>query len=329
MIETKKEGPMEMEREEIIAWLLEGDPAIQYQTRRDLLHEDPAALADLRNRIAKEGWGRAFLERQQPDGHWGRWFYQPKWTSSHYTLLDLRNLCIPATPEIKKALDLILATVIATDGGINPAKGIEQSDVCVNGMFLNYACYFGTEEEKLGTVIDFVLTQQLADGGFNCRLNRSGARHSSVHSTLSVLEGIREYNAAGYIYRLDELKQIESEAQEFLLRHHLYKSDHTGATIHPSFLKLVYPPRWRYDILRALVYFQSVRYPYDERLQDALDVLKEKQLLDGRWKTQAHHPGEVHFMMEEAGKPSRWNTLRCLRVLDFYHQAETVNGIRG
>ena len=311
---------MEMNRAEIIAWLLEGDPAIQYQTRRDLLHEDPAALADLRNRIAKEGWGRAFLERQQPDGHWGRWFYQPKWTSSHYTLLDLRNLCIPATWEIKKALDLILATVIATDGGINPAKGIEQSDVCVNGMFLNYACYFGTEEEKLGTVIDFVLTQQLADGGFNCRLNRSGARHSSVHSTLSVLEGIREYNAAGYIYRLDELKQIESEAQEFLLRHHLYKSDHTGATIHPSFLKLVYPPRWRYDILRALDYFQSVRYPYDERLQDALDVLKEKQLLDGRWKTQAHHPGEVHFMMEEAGKPSRWNTLRCLRVLEYYSQ---------
>ena len=104
---------MEMKREEIITWLLEGDPAIQYQTRRDLLHEDPAALADLRNRIAKEGWGRAFLERQQPDGHWGRWFYQPKWTSSHYTLLDLRNLCIPATREIKKALDLILATVIA------------------------------------------------------------------------------------------------------------------------------------------------------------------------------------------------------------------------
>ena len=320
---------MGMNREEIIAWLLEGDPAIQYQTRRDLLHEDPAALADLRNRIAKEGWGRAFLERQQPDGHWGRWFYQPKWTSSHYTLLDLRNLCIPATREIKKALDLILATVIATDGGINPAKGIEQSDVCVNGMFLNYACYFGTEEEKLRTVVDFVISQQLDDGGFNCRLNRSGARHSSVHSTLSVLEGIREYAAAGYVYRLDELKRIESEAQEFLLRHRLYKSDHTGATIHPSFLKLVYPPRWRYDILRALDYFQSVRYPYDERLQDALDVLKEKRLPDGRWKTQAHHPGEVHFMMEEAGKPSRWNTLRCLRVLDFYHQAETANGIRG
>jgi len=309
---------MELDREEIIVWLLEGDPAIQYQTRRDLLHEDPAALADLRNRITEEGWGRAFLERQQLDGHWGRWFYQPKWTSSHYTLLNLRNLCITSTPEIMKALDLILETALSSDGGVNPAKGIEQSDVCVNGMFLNYACYFGIGEGKLKTIIDFVLSQQLPDGGFNCRLNRSGAKHSSMHSTLSVLEGIHEYIAAGYAYRADELKKLESEGQQFLLRHRLYKSDHTGAIIHPSFLKLVYPPRWHYNILRALDYFQNAGYPYDERLQDALDILKEKRLLDGRWKTQAHHTGEVHFMMEEAGKPSRWNTLKCLRVLEYY-----------
>ena len=276
---------MEMDREKIIVWLLEGDPAIQYQTRRDLLHEDPAALADLRNRITEEGWGRVFLERQQLDGHWGRWFYQPKWTSSHYTLLDLRNLCITSSPEIMKALDLILETALSSDGGVNPAKGIEQSDVCVNGMFLNYACYFGIGEGKLKTIIDFVLSQQLPDGGFNCRLNRSGAKHSSMHSTLSVLEGLHEYIAAGYAYRADELKKLESEGQQFLLRHRLYKSDHTGAIIHPSFLKLVYPPRWHYNILRALDYFQNAGYPYDERLQDALDVLKAKRLPDGRWKT--------------------------------------------
>lgn len=238
--------------------------------------------------------------------------------SSHYTLVDLRNLCIPATLEIKKALALILATSIGPDGGINPSKDIEQSDVCINGMFLNYGCYFGTDEEKLRSVVDFIISQQLADGGFNCRLNRSGARHSSMHSTISVLEGIREYIAAGYAFRAEELNRIEGEAQEFLLRHRLFKSDHTGAVIHPSFLKLVYPPRWRYDILRALDYFQSVGYPYDERLQDALDILKEKRLSDGRWKTQAHHPGEVHFQMEQAGKPSRWSTLRCLRVLEYY-----------
>ena len=225
---------MEMNREEIIAWLLEGDPAIQYQTRRDLLHEDSAVLSDLKNRIAEAGWGRAFLKRQQPEGHWGRAFYQPKWTSSHYTLVDLRNLCIPTTPEIKKALALILATSIGPDGGINPSKDIEQSDVCINGMFLNYGCYFGTDEEKLRSVVDFIVSQQLADGGFNCRLNRSGARHSSMHSTISVLEGIREYIAAGYAFRAEELKRIEGEAQEFLLRHRLFKSDHTGAAIHPS-----------------------------------------------------------------------------------------------
>ncbi|CZQ99565.1 terpenoid cyclases/protein prenyltransferase alpha-alpha toroid [Trichococcus palustris] len=309
-----------MERSEIIAWLLEGDVAIQYQTRRDLLKEDPDALSPLKARIATEGWGRAFLDRQHPDGHWGRAFYQPKWTSTHYTMLDLRNLCIPATPEIQKALGIIIATCKGPDGGINPSKEIKQSDVCINGMFLNYASYFGIAEADIVSVVDFLISQQLPDGGFNCRLNRSGARHSSMHSTISTLEGIRSYAEAGYRYRKTELLEIERDAQAFLLEHRLYKSDHTGETIHPGMMKLVYPPRWRYDILRALDYFYSAGFPYDERLQDALDLIKEKRLPDGRWKNQAHHPGEVHFEMDPAGFASRWNTLRCTRILEFYDQ---------
>lgn len=307
-----------MVREEVIDWLLEGDVSIQYQTHRDLLNSDPGVLSHLKKRISTEGWGRAFLDKQDPKGIWGRAFYQPKWISTHYTMLDLRYLCIDITPEIKKALDLICGYLRDHFSRPDPKKQLVFTDACIHGMLLNYASYFKTNEEELRPVIDYIISQQMTDGGFNCLWDRMKVVHSSVHTTISILEGIREYINQGYSYRSEELLIKEKESQEFLLKHRLFRSDKTGEIIHPGMLKLVYPPRWKYDILRALDYFQYAKAPYDERMSDAISVLLCKKTKDNIWKEQAHYKGEVHFEMEPAGKPGRWNTLRAMRVLDRY-----------
>lgn len=304
----------------IMAWLLDSDVAIQYQVHRDLLDTE---RPDLQQRIATEGWGARFLSQRQPNGHWGRGFYAPKWISSHYTLLDLKHLALPRdNTAVQETIQLILNHRKAADGGVNPGKTIKNSDVCVNGMFLNYAAYFQTPESDLHSIVDFLISTQMPDGGFNCQSNRQGAVHSSLHSTISVLEGIREYAAQGYCYRLADLLTIEAEAREFLLIHRLFRSDHTGEIIHPRFLRLSYPSRWFYDILRALAYWPGSGAAYDERLADALAVLQKKRRKDGKWPLQARHPGEVHFHMEPSRQPSRWNTLRALRVLRW---VETVS----
>jgi hypothetical protein len=300
----------------IKGWLLSGDVSIQYQVHRDLLSTN---RHDLRERIASEGWGAQFLAKRKPEGHWGDRFYQPKWISSHYTLLDLRNLCVaPDNSIIRESIDLIAEKEKGIDGGINPAREIVQSDVCINGMFLYYACYFKIKEEKLKSIIDFLLIERMPDGGFNCRSNRSGAVHSSLHTTLSILEGITEYEQNGYTYRLEELKKAQKSAEEFILLHQLFISDRTGKIIKKDFLKLSYPGRWKYDILRALDYFQYSKAKWDDRMQPAIDVLIKKRRKDNTWSVQAKHPGQVHFEMEKAGKPSRWNTLRALRVLKHF-----------
>jgi hypothetical protein len=301
---------------DIINWLMDGDESIQYQTRLDLLDKNDSTL---QKRIERKGWGLAFLRRRKPDGHWGYKFYQPKWTSSHYTLLDLRNLYIsPEVQEIKQTIELIIHESVGQDGGINPAGSVEQSDVCINGMFLNYASYFKTPESLLKTVVDYILDQGMPDGGFNCRLNRSGAKHSSMHSTISVLEGIIEYKKNGYSYRVKELETWEVSGREFLLEHRLFKSDKTGEIIHPDFMKLHYPYRWRYDVLRALDYFRYAGLEWDNRLTDAIDLLMSKRQKSGKWNLNARYPGKIHFEMEPAGQPSRWNTLRALRVLKHF-----------
>jgi hypothetical protein len=302
--------------EKILSWLLEGDVSIRYQVYRDLLDREHKGL---RNKIEKEGWGFGFLNRRHSNGHWGRGFYQPKWTSSHYTLLDLKNLGIsPANKTIKETLRLIFEKEKASDGGINPIGSLQKSDVCVNGMLLNYACYFNVKETHLKTVVDFLLGQQMKDGGFNCQSNRKGAVHSSLHSTLSVAEGICEYEKNGYGYRLDELKKAAKESQEFILMHRLFRSDKTGEIINPAFLRMCFPGRWHYDILKALDYFQSARVKYDVRMAEAIKVILSKRMDEGFWKLASPYPGETHFEMEKAGKPSRWNTLRALRVLKHY-----------
>lgn len=314
---------MPVQETDCIGWLLQGDVAIQYQVHRDLLE---AERPDLRARIAQKGWGKQLLDRRNPDGSWGLDFYHPKWTSSHYTLLSLKGLATaPDQPLIRESIGSILADYKAMDGGVGCSRGDRKSDVCVNGMVLNYACYFGAPADDLRSIVDFLLSEHMEDGGFNCQSNRSGAHHSSLHSTLSVLEGIHEYAENGYLYRLDELQEAARQSRDFILLHRFYKSDRTGDIIDKRFLRFHYPPRWYYNILRALDHFRSAGAPYHGRMQDALDVVAGKRGKTGLWRREAAIPGKEFFVMEPPRGPGRWTTLMALRVLKAYGKAASTS----
>ena len=171
---------------EVLDWLLAGDSAVQFQVRRDLLGDE---RPDLQLRIPHDGDAAAILAAQRGDGHWGEGFYQPKWTCTHYSLLELRDLAVPSGhPSCVRAVSLLVGEKGA-DGGVNPSRSVKVADVCINGHFLAYASHFGVSTVEVASVVDFVLGQELPDGGFNCRSNRSGARNSSVHTTASVIDG--------------------------------------------------------------------------------------------------------------------------------------------
>ena len=279
-----KNIPNAIDEHQLIAWLLEGDVSVQYQVHRDLL---AAEKPDLQDRIATEGWGAQFLSFRKKEGHWGQRFYQPKWISTHYTILDLKNLAIsPNNNEIRHSISQVIGKLKGQDGGIFPIGIEKKSDVCVNGMFLNYAAYFWTKEDDLKSIVDFLLSEHMKDGGFNCYSNRKGVIHSSMHSTISVIEGILEYGKNGYKYRLEELQGAEDKSRAFLLKHRLFRSDRNGNIIDKKMIMLSYPSRWRYDILRALDYFQFAGINYDPRMQDALDVLKKSdgKIIHGQFR---------------------------------------------
>lgn len=307
-----------MATSEVLAWLLAGDAAVAYVATRDLRGRDDP---ELQARIATEGTGAAILAARGANGHWGRGFYQPKWTSSHYTLLQLREIGLsPTHPAARASVELILDTEKASDGGLNPSGRLRPSDACVNGMALGYASWFGARELQLRSVVDFLLRERVADGGFNCRHNRPGAQvtHSSVHTTVCVMEGITAYVRSGARYRRGELEEAYASSAEFLLRHRLFRSESTGQVISPEFTRLHFPARWHYDILRGLDSLADARIPRDQRMNEALTLIRGRRRADGRWNANRAYQGATHVPDERAGQPSRWVTLIAERVLVAY-----------
>lgn len=298
--------------DEVVPWLLGGDVAVQYATHRDLEGVD---RPDLRRRIPHEGDAQAILAAHDTGG-WGRAFYGPKWTSPHYSLLELRDLGCPGDhPVCVREVALALARHRGVDGGHNPTRSIVESDVCMNGMFLGFACHFGADPVALESIIDFVLGQQLGDGGFNCRANRSGARVSSVHSTTSVLDGLTEYLADGYAYRADDARAVIWTATESLLVRRLYQRRSCREPIREEFTRLHHPARWHFDVLRGLDVIRGSGAAYDDRLDDAVEVVVRRRRADGRWSAAAQYPGRSHVTHPPPREAHRWVTLRALRVL--------------
>jgi len=299
-----------------INWLLSGDPAIRWQVMRDLLDTPLKEYEIVRARVALEGWGADLLSRQDANGTWANGLYSPKWTSTTYTLLTLLRFgLLHDHPQAQCACTLFLSKGLNHDGGINLFKSIDYSETCVNGMLLSLLSYFRSPDERVHSVADYLLREQMRDGGWNCeRIN--GATHGSFHTTISVLEGLREY--ASFHSATATLMEAVQRAHTFLLQHHLYKSHRTRTIVNPAMTRMNFPPRWHYDFVRALDYFQSVNALLDERMNDAIELLKGKQRKDGRWPAYRPWAGRMYFEMEKAGKSSRWNTLRALRVLKWW-----------
>ncbi len=153
-------------------------------------------------------------------------------------------------------------------------------------------------------------------GGWNC-LRYRGATHSSFHTTINVLEGLRLY-AEAKGERTREVVAAEERAREFFLRHALYRSHRTGRVVKAEFTRFSFPPRWHHDVLRTLDYLRESEAQYDSRLEDPIELLLRKRRKDGKWPRQNRHPGRTLFEMEKPGQPSRWNSLRALRVLKWW-----------
>ncbi|MCD5344727.1 hypothetical protein LR392_21125 [Arthrobacter sp. AK04] len=306
---------------DLTAWLLESDPALRWQVLRDLADAPPEQVRAERELVATHGWGARLLALQGADGQWDGGTYWPDhdddphgqpWTATTYSLLLLRDFGLnPASREARRAVSLVREKSRWEEGNQPFFEG--ETEPCINGMVVGLGAYFG---ENVDTVVERLVSEQLPDGGWNCEAGH-GSTRSSFHTTICVLEGLRQHeHAAG---GTGASRAARHRGEEYLLDRRLHRRKSTGSEVDPGWLQFSYPTRWFYDVLRGLDYFRSAGGTPDERLGEAAEVVRSRQQPDGTWLLENTHPGKVHFTLEDGdGQPSRWNTLRALRALRWY-----------
>jgi len=297
-----------------IDWLLDSDPAIRWQVMRDLTDASAAAIAAERARIPHEGVGAKVLASQGSDGAWHR-ANTPEWLPTLFTMQLLRATGVDRSePAVQSAIAALQAGFRWHE--VHGAKPFFDGEVepCINGGALAIGAYFGRPAESLARRL---VGEQLEDGGWNCEAPKS--TRSSYHTTICVLEGLLEYERA--VDSASDIASVRRRAEEYLLTRSLFRRRSTGGVASPEFLKFEYPPRYKYNVLRALDYFRDAGVQPDARMDEAVQVVKKSQQPDGRWLLDGTHNEALAFpFAESVGEPSRWVTLRALRVLRWYER---------
>ena len=309
---------------DVTAWLLDSDPAIRWQVLRDLTHAPDPDVSTERARVAGEGWGARLLALQGDDGTWAGGACFPAhsedwragegqpWTATLPTLQLLHDFGIdPADSRVRRAITAVAAGCRWEHAGQPFFEG--EVEPCINGRTVTLGVYFGQDVSR---IVERLLGEQLEDGGWNCE-TENGSVRSSFATTINVLEGLLAYGQA--LGATPELTASRRRGEEYLLERHLFRRKSTGEIVDPAWLQFSFPVWWHYDVLRALDYFRAAGGQPDSRLEEAIALLRSKRCPDGTWLLENSHPGAVHFTLEDGdGRPSRWNTLRALRVLAWY-----------
>jgi len=307
-----------MAERRVLDWLLDGDPSVAWQVERDLLGHTEEDWAGTRSKVASEGWGLALLDLQQPDGRWDGGLYGPKWTSTNYTLLQLRRLGLePSNEQARRGVMVLLDQADWVEYGVTYFASMRFPEHCVNGMILSLASYFEVDDPRVDGIAQGLIGKRLGDGGWNCNDYRGEDTHSSFHTTISVLEGLRLWSRWRNSSYADE---AFGTAHEFMFAHRLFRSHTTGEVINEHWQKFAFPPRWHYDILRGLDHLRDMN-TRDERAFEAIQAVEDARRSDGRWNVGPTYTGRLHFKMESGRVGGRWNTLRALRVLGWWKQS--------
>ncbi|HWT60255.1 MAG TPA: squalene cyclase [Rhizobium sp.] len=320
----------------VIEWLLDSDPSIRWQVMRDLIDAPERNWVAERAKVETEGWGAKLLASRDEDGQWAGGAFLPAgfdpqewrehgqpWTATTFSLSQLREFGLdPACEQARRAVELIGANARWEEGGQPYWQG--EVEECINGRTVADGAYFGID---VSPIVDRLAGERLDDGGWNCeRIN--GSHRSSFASTINVLEGLLEFEkSTGGTPRS---RQARRTGEEFLLERHLFRRLGTGEPADERFLQFLHPNRWRYDILRALDYFRASTIltgaTPDRRLSEAIDHLRSRRLQDGRWPLDWRLPGRAWFEVDDGqGEPSRWITLRAMRVLRWWDVQRSID----
>ncbi|MCX6590014.1 MAG: hypothetical protein NTZ56_00690 [Acidobacteria bacterium] len=310
----------------VIEWLLDSDPSIRWQVMRDLIGAPGEQVSEERAKVAAEGVGAKLLSLQGADGRWGGAAWNRGWDSTMHVVMLLRDLGLdPASGPARRAVNLVRDRVSWKGCGppVCDSNAFFEGELepCINAQVAAVGAYFS---QDVASIIARLLAEQLPDGGWNCEA-ANGSTRSSFNTTICVLEALLAYErSAGDSSAVTEARL---RGQTYLLERRLFHRLSTGEVIErdrkggAAWTSFAFPTWWHYDVLRGLDYLRSAGVAYDERMVEAIKLVASKRDRDGRWPLETRYPGVMPVELDAGvGHPSRWNTLRAIRVLNWFRR---------
>ena len=324
----------------------ENEPSVRYTTLTQLLDtaESEPLVRKTKGQIGSSGWAAIILEKQKEGTYWDnpKSCLVPKFTAGLWQLLVLADLGVSSKdPRIPKAVEHLLDLHGVDSGGFSlETKGSKEFEphICATGNVVRALAKMGyAEDDRVLTSLEWLISKQLPDGGWNCY---APGKHGSFSSTIQPVWALSEmmsHNARrGW-------ETSAMKGAEFLLKHRLFKSDRNDSVVLLDYLRIHYPLHYWYDFLQGLRVLTELGIKNDPRMNDAITLLLEKRLPDGKWNLDAvlrgwrhehgiHAEGSVFrpeeremvtqgwgtdraLQLEEVGKPSKWITLQALLAL--------------
>lgn len=334
-----------------VHWLLEAaDPSVRFFTLTELLGEaaESGEAAQARREIMTRGAVPQILAAQNADGHWGApgQFYRDKYRGTVWQLIVLAELgADPGDARVRAACEAILRDSQEPESGgfsfecsKKRGGGLASGVIpCLTGNLVFSLVRLGyLDDPRLRRAVDWIATYQRFDDGESeppregpyARYEMCWVRHTCHMGVVKALKGLAEIPPER---RSPAVRRTIADGTEYLLRHHVHKRSHDLARVSkPSWRRLNFPLMWQTDVLEILGVFaklgaadfctpsagQSAASPLlDPRTREALDLVRSKHDAQGGWKLENTQNGNFVVDIESKGAPSRWVTLRALRVL--------------
>ena len=323
-----------------IDWLLQEDnPSIKYFTLIDILDKskDDSEVIQTKKQIMKIGVVPKILEKQNPDGYWGKpedFYARSKYKGTVWNLIILASLGADKNDNrIKKTCEFILnnsqepnlggfAHCRTKKGKGTPSKVIP----CLTGNMVWSLIRFGyLNDPRVQKGIEWITNYQRFDDGKYVDLpydwlykshkacfNKHSCHMGVVKSTKALAE-IPENK------RNKDVKKTIQNAVNYLLIHHIFKRSHDLTKVSkPSWLRLGFPHMYQDDILEILNILLKLKVK-DKRIQEAVNIVISKQDSQGRWILEETFNGRFITNIESKGKPSKWITLNAIKMLKKYY----------
>ena len=328
---------------EALDWLLEPrDPPVRLHTLTDILQHpsDSKEIVSTRKKIPSYKPVKKLLSAQTSEGYWPpeNTCYRPKFTATVWPLTLLGEMGVPQQPQVKAACEWFLGLHQMDNGAFSCPSNREkkvrmEEEPCLTGNMIRTLIVFGYgEDPRVRRAIEWMPEHQQEDGGWNCDYPRRQVRHSSFMSTIEPLWAYSEIPRSQWTKKM---KHSIERGAEFLLMHHVYKSDHNDwrpTEFWPlkfwgeQTTRFHFPMYYYYDALHGLRVLVKLGYGDDERVRAAVHLVLSKKTPEGKWllegdwlrewkgKTRVKRRKAI-VNVEQLMKPSKWVTLNCYRGL--------------